>query len=302
MVESGLGRRDVFRLAAITGIAFWAESYAFAASDFWNKKKPSEWTEQEIQELRTKSPWAKKVDAEMSGGGGGRGGGGGGQGGGGGEGGGGGGGGRGGGGGGGGRGGGGGVAPPAGGGAAGPTLEIIWQSAKPIQDAHPLTLPSKLDNHYIISVTGIPQMTLNMAMMGGRGGGRGGSGFGGGRRDEGGGRRGEGGGDAPPFAAPGSSQAAGGDGSAPAAPGPPADPTAGLKRGTTLLVKGKAPQNSDIVMAMNNNQTVLFAFAKDVLALSLPDKEVEFDIKLGGMTAKAKFTLKDMMYHEELAL
>ena len=66
--DSGMGRRDIFRFAALTGLSLWAETYAFAASDFWNKKKPAEWTEQEIQELRTKSPWAKKVDADVSGG------------------------------------------------------------------------------------------------------------------------------------------------------------------------------------------------------------------------------------------
>jgi hypothetical protein len=29
---------------------------------------------------------------------------------------------------------------------------------------------------------------------------------------------------------------------------------------------------------------------------------VEFDLKLGGMSAKVKFALKDMMYNGELAL
>ncbi len=75
-----------------------------------------------------------------------------------------------------------------------------------------------------------------------------------------------------------------------------------MRRGATLTVKGKAPQNSDVVMAMNNNATVLFGFAKDTFPIALTDKEVEFDLKLGGMTGKAKFTLKDMMYQEELAL
>jgi hypothetical protein len=173
------------------------------------------------------------------------------------------------------------------------SLEIVWESAKPIQDAHPLTLPAKLDNHYIVAVTGIPMNVLNAAMMG-RGGGRGGSGGrrGGGSPDAGGFSGGQAAAGPPP-------ESAGAAGSAPA---PPADPTAGLKRGTTLTVKGKAPQNSDVVMAMNNNATILFGFAKDVLALSVADKEVEFDVKLGGLSGKAKFTLKDMMYHEELAL
>ena len=267
----------MFRFAAVTGVAFWAESYAFAASDFWNKKKPSEWTEQEIQELRTKSPWAKKVDAEMTGGGG-----------------------RGAGGGGGGGRGGGGLAPSAGGGGQSVSLEVVWQSAKPIQDSHPLALPAKLDGHYVVAVTGIPMQVLNATMMG-RGGGRGFSGGGGGRRFGSGGRDGGGGGQDQASAGPPAESADAANSPAGPPPAPP-DPSAGLKRGTTLTVKGKAPQNSDVVMAMNNNQTILFGFAKDALALAVADKEVEFDMKLAGLSAKAKFTLKDMMYHEELAL
>lgn len=292
ILDADIRRREVFRLAAVTGLSVWAESYAFAASDFWNKKKPAEWTEQENQELRTKSPWAKKVEADMAsgrGGGGGAGGGGGSD-----SGGGGGGGGRGGGGGGGGGGGrgggggGGGLAPAAPNGSLGVTLEIVWQSAKPVLDAHPINLPAKLDGHYVLAVSGIPAQVVNASMMAGRGGGR----RGGGGGERGGGSDREGGGAAPaPEAAP-----------QPDPNAPPPDPTAGLKRGTTLTVKGKAPQNSDVVMAMNNNATILFGFTKAALALSVADKEVEFDIKLGGLTAKAKFTLKDMMYHEELAL
>ena len=302
--EAGLGRREALRLAALTSAAFWAESYAWAASDFWNKKKPADWTDQEKEELRTKSPWAKKVDAESSGGGG-RGGGGGGAGGGGGggaDGGGGGGRSRGGGGGGGGSrgGGGGGVAPAANfGGGQSASLVVVWQSAKPVQDAHPLALPPKLDNHYVISVTGIPPQTLNAVMMG-RGGARGGSGgrqFGGGR---GGGRNGGGGGGGDVAGAGPAPGAENVDNAGP--PAAPADPTAGLRRGATLTAKGKEVQNSDVVMAMNNNMTVLFAFAKEALPLTVADKEVEFDLKLGNLSAKAKFSLKDMMYGEQLAL
>ncbi len=281
--QSGTGRRDIFRMAAVTGMMACLESYAFGA-DFWVKKKSSEWTDQEKEEIRTKSPWAKKVDAESAGRGGGRGGGGeeGGDGGGGGS--------RSGGGGGGGGsrsggGGGGGLAPAGNFSPPAATLHIVWQSAKPILEAHPLALPPALANHYVISVTGIPMATLNAAMMG-RGGARGGSGgFGGGFS---GGRRG------------GGPDAANVDNAGP--PPAPPDPGAALKRGATLTVKGKAPQNADLVNSMANNTTILFSFSKDVLALSAADKEVEFDLKLGGMTAKAKFNLKDMTYNEELAL
>src|SRR6185312_5065082 len=137
MEISGLGcdvkRRQMLQYAMVTGVSLSAESYAFAASDFWNKQKAAEWTDQEKEELRTKSPWARKVDAEMGGGRGGGGGEDGGD-----EG--GGGGGRGGGGGGRGRGSGGGGGGAGFGGGQTQSLGIIWISAKPIQDAHPLDL------------------------------------------------------------------------------------------------------------------------------------------------------------------
>jgi hypothetical protein len=41
------------------------------ASEFWNDKKPEDWTEQEVQEMLTKSPWAKEGAVSVFGGGGG---------------------------------------------------------------------------------------------------------------------------------------------------------------------------------------------------------------------------------------
>jgi len=266
--HSGLRRREAIRFATAAALASWAEPFAFGASDFWNKKKPEEWTDEEKAELRTKSPWAKKVDGTIAGagggggqGGGGRGGGRGGGGGGGDEGGfgGGGGGGRGGGGGEGGGGEGGDSAPAAQAGQTTP-LVVVWQSAKPVLDAHPIILGDKLADRYVVAVTGIPPRVLVAAV--GRGGrGRGNT-----------------------------------------AEGPPPDPNAPLKQGVTLTVKGKPPQTADVVMSTNNNATVFFGFPKNVLALQPADKEVEFIIKLGGLTAKVKFNLKDMMYREELAI
>lgn len=264
----GRSRREMIQLASGAGLGMLAQQYSFAASDFWNKKKPAEWNEEEKDEIRTKSPWAKKLDASSSGGRGGRGGGGGlggddssggdsgGFGGGGGS--------RGGGGG-GSRGGGGGgrnLAPAANFGGSVP-LSVVWESAKPIQDAHPLTLPAALQNHYVIAVTGIPQQTLVMAVRAGLG--RGG-------------------------------------GPAEGAPAAPPDQGAPLKAGVTLAVKGKDPVHPDAVMATNRNATLLFGFAKDTLPLAVTDKDVEFVLKLGNLSGKTKFSLKDMMYNNELAV
>ena len=59
--EGGRSRREIIQLASGAGLGLLAEQYSFAASDFWNKKKAAEWTDDEKNEIRTKSPWAKKL-------------------------------------------------------------------------------------------------------------------------------------------------------------------------------------------------------------------------------------------------
>ena len=70
------------KLLALAGIV--AAAALLQAEDFWDKKKYAEWTEKEVRQLVTNSPWARRVDVPlgtaMSGGGGGRGRGGGGRG------------------------------------------------------------------------------------------------------------------------------------------------------------------------------------------------------------------------------
>jgi len=134
------------------GIATASAVYGFHP-DFWNAKDPSEWSSAEIEQLTTKSPWAKEVTAsgpaergydQTSGGspaprtqsprigipgipgigGGGMG----------------------------------------GGGRRSPRSApmqsfkgtIRWESAKPILEALKAKLPASFENHYVISVSGIP--------------------------------------------------------------------------------------------------------------------------------------------------
>src|SRR5579864_4913223 len=48
------------RSAILMGLGLGGAAVASAwAKDFWNEKKPSDWTKDEIQQLLTKSPWAK---------------------------------------------------------------------------------------------------------------------------------------------------------------------------------------------------------------------------------------------------
>jgi len=102
----------------------------FAATEFWNAKDPSSWTEEEVQVLMSKSPWARAAvptlkdgaeDPIMGGG------------------------------------------QPAGGRGAAmgrrpPTMNTIvrWESAQPILDALKAPLAADLQGHYIISVTNLP--------------------------------------------------------------------------------------------------------------------------------------------------
>ena len=99
---------------------------AWAAGDFWNRKPPREWSEQEIRELITKSPWAQDARADakkdvtaavpetaQSVGGPDK--------------------------------------PVIGGRPA--TLVVCWDSAQPVLDALGHFLPSGLNGHYVIGVT-----------------------------------------------------------------------------------------------------------------------------------------------------
>lgn len=50
------------REAILAGLAI--PAWASSASEFWNEKKPADWTDDEVRQLLNKSPWAK--DASIS--------------------------------------------------------------------------------------------------------------------------------------------------------------------------------------------------------------------------------------------
>jgi len=275
------------RASASTGWLAFSGVQLFAASDFWNKKEPDEWSEQERETLKTKSPWAKKIHGEggFGGRGGGRGssmdssgskgsfggmsgadsngistGGGGGR--------------RGG-------GGGGGDMGPAAPAPQGPEVVIRWESAAPMLAATKFQLPPALADHYAISITGLPPVMLAM-MLSGRGG-RGGRGRG---RDG---------------AEEGAAQ--------PEAETQPADPAAEAKarqdrllHAATLSAKNKDPQTADTVLQTADKQTIIFGFLKANLPLAPTDKDLEFNLKTGAGGFKAKFEPKEMMYKGALTV
>lgn len=269
-----LTRRAVLALTAGASTTLWNRMFA-AGSDFWNKKKPEDWSSDEIEQLITKSPWAKEVTAEFNASaGGGRGGrmggpgggmgtppiGGGGMGippiGG------------------GGMGippiGGGGMGtPPIGGGGRGgsrpggmerPKVTVRWESAKPIREALKAPLPDSLADRYVISVNGLPMM---------RGRGRR-------RQDEG---------------SEDTSQA-------------PQDMLERLKARTFLQPKGKESVQPGVVerQPSTGGANLLFGFLREGLVLRPEDKEVTFTMAMGPLEIKTRFKLSEMMYQGELAL
>jgi hypothetical protein len=114
----------------------WSRLYGSGDPDFWNRKDPTAWSSDEIQQLTTRSPWAKPVTAEFSsseGGGSGAGSRTGGRG-----------------------------RRGLGGGMGGPGRAqqykgtVRWESAKPVLEAMKTKLPESMANHYVISVSGFP--------------------------------------------------------------------------------------------------------------------------------------------------
>jgi len=126
-------RRAFLSLAAGTLCFGPARLGAWSDKRFWEKEDPASWTAEQVQELTTKSPWAKSVVADLKNGvgavpagrGGGRGG--------------------------------------RRGGASSSTTGvprfpaiIRWASARPIREALKLHLDASLAEHLVISVTGVP--------------------------------------------------------------------------------------------------------------------------------------------------
>jgi hypothetical protein len=75
-----------------------------------------------------------------------------------------------------------------------------------------------------------------------------------------------------------------------------------LKQNTTIQPKGKEIAQAGVVEKNGSASDWLFGFSKDAITLTPADKEVEFTSRIGRCLVKAKFNLKEMMYHGELAV
>ncbi len=134
-----LGRRGFLIGALGSGVVLTRASRLFAATEFWNAKDPSTWTEEEIVTMTTKSPWVKEAvpsirNADDPTGGS--------------------------------------VLGDASGGRMGrrrtPVKVIVrWESAQPILDALRAPLAADFEGHYVLSVTNLPFADARRAGRGG---------------------------------------------------------------------------------------------------------------------------------------
>jgi len=266
-----LTRRGALTLAGACLVS-WKNLYA---GEFWNKKDPSQWTGEEIDELTTKSPWAKSVTAQFApgsnddygqrGGGYPRGGGVGGPG---------------------GpgigvgipgiglprRGGMGGGGRPGGGYPQSSNYKgtVRWESAQPILDALKTPLPEAFANHYVIGVRDIPLIENR-------------------RREQNPDDTDQ---DSPRLSTPEDS-----------------DSTSSkqaldkLKQLTILQPKGRDSVEPGVVQQMTPGGTYfLFGFSKEFLDFGKKDHEITFSTQLGKLIVKTKFDPSAMLYHGNLAV
>jgi hypothetical protein len=236
---------------------------ARAASDFWNKKSASEWTNEEIARITTHSPWARDVNAEFEldsdyttngaeGPSVGRGG----------------------------------VLTAPGAATGGPAqielgrdknnfprgsrrgtpVIVRWESAQPVRDALGVPLPDDFAGRYVLSVSGLPLGVME-------------------RR-----RRGADAGRVsvdPQENTPAARQRR---------------MVEELQSSATLEAKGREPAQPGIVRPVPRTPgTYLFGFSKELLPLTANDREIAFTLKTALMSVKAKFEPKEMLYRGHLA-
>jgi hypothetical protein len=144
------------------------------------------------------------------------------------------------------------------------TATVRWESAKPVQAALKTPLPEGLAGAYVISVSGVPILASH--------------------RDRSGDP----------------------DNDTAVSKGLSDEVLERIKSLTYLEPKGKSAAQPSVVqkgsISSSGMPTLLFGFPRDVVPLSADDKEVLFTTKLGQIEVRSKFNLKDMMYHNELAL
>ena len=141
---------------------------------------------------------------------------------------------------------------------------VRWESAKPVLEAMKTSLPAEFSNHYVISVSGIPMSSLGPRIS--------------------------------------ESTAA----EARAKQREIEGVLDRIKSVTRLEANGAAAAQPGIVQetpfGVGETRTMLFGFSKTLLQLSLENQEAGFNTQMGMIQVKARFNLREMIYHDELAV
>ncbi len=144
-----------------------------------------------------------------------------------------------------------------------PDVIVTWESAQPMLDALKYPLPEEFAGHYMLGVSNLP-----ITVQGGR---------------------------LPR------------NGRAPSPAGPPGgvdqqEILDWLKNGASLRVKSKESVEAGVIRPARGGEVILFGFSKDLLPLSLNDKDVVFTLDTDQFALKAKFDPREMVYRGKLAL
>jgi hypothetical protein len=144
-----------------------------------------------------------------------------------------------------------------------PDVIVTWESAQPVLDALKYPIPEEFANHYMLGVSNLP-----ITVQGGR---------------------------LPR------------NGRAPSPTGPPGgvdqqEILDWLKNGASLRVKSKESVEAGAIRPARGGEVILFGFSRELLPLSVNDREVVFILDTDQFALKAKFDPREMIYRGKLAI
>jgi hypothetical protein len=144
-----------------------------------------------------------------------------------------------------------------------PDVIVTWESAQPMLDALKYPIPEEFADHYMLGVSNLP-----ITVQGGR--------------------------------LPRPSRA-------PSRPGPPGgvdqqEILDWLKNGASLSARSKQSVEAGVIRPTRGGVVILFGFSKDLLPLSVNDKDVVFTLDTDQFALKAKFDPREMTYRGKLAI
>lgn len=143
-----------------------------------------------------------------------------------------------------------------------PDVIVTWESAQPMLDALKYPIPEEFAGHYMLGVSNLP-ITVQ------------------------GGRLPRNGRAASPTAVPGGVDQQ--------------EILDWLKNGASLRVKSKESVEAGVIRPARGGEVILFGFSKELLPLSVNDREVVFTLDTDQFALKAKFDPREMIYRGKLA-